>query len=287
MAKQPRLERGILFARRRGSETPPYISEDLRRNAQLFHGILGGGGLSRRRTPLAFARMNPLLRLFAVAVLFTASLSHAASFEGKVTLAMTTGKNQQVLDYSIKGTAIRIDMAAQGQSFATIMDLQKMEMLMLMSEQKMYMVMPIKDKVEKAVDESLAKQPNIEKTGRTETILGYKCDEYLSKDGNVTTEIWIAEGLGAFMGLGSSGGMGDMFGGSKKKAAAGWEEKFKGKPGFPLRVISRDAKSKETFKMEATKIEPGTLSPALFQAPAGWQKFQMPNMGGMLQGLGQ
>lgn len=232
--------------------------------------------------------MNPLLRLFAVLALLTASLGHAASFEGKVTLAMTMGKGQsQVLDYSIKGTAIRIDMNAQGQSFASIMDLQKMEMLMLMPQQKMYMVMPLKDKIESAVDDALAKEPNIEKTGRTETILGYKCDEYISKDRDVTTEIWLAEGLGAFMGLGSGGGMGDMFGGGKKKASAGWEEKFKGKAGFPLRVVSRDAKSRETFKMEATKIEPGTLPASLFQAPDGWQKFQMPNMGGMLKGLGQ
>lgn len=232
--------------------------------------------------------MKPLLRLFAVATLLTASLGHAASFEGKVTLAMTMGKGQsQVLDYSIKGTAIRIDMSAQGQSFASIMDLQKMEMLMLMPQQQMYMVMPLKDKIESAVDDALAKEPNIEKTGRTETILGYKCDEYISKDRDVTTEIWLAEGLGAFMGLGSGGGMGDMFGGGKKKAAAGWEEKFKGKAGFPLRVVSRDAKSRETFKMEATKIAPGSLPASLFQAPEGWQKFQMPNMGGMLKGLGQ
>src|SRR5688572_9143946 len=81
----------------------------LRRNAHLFHGILAGGGLNRKPSPLASRRMNPLLRLFAVAALFTASLSHAASFEGKVTLAMTAGKNHaQVLDYSIKGTSIRI-----------------------------------------------------------------------------------------------------------------------------------------------------------------------------------
>ncbi|AOS45021.1 hypothetical protein Verru16b_02090 [Lacunisphaera limnophila] len=235
--------------------------------------------------------MNHLLRLFAVVTLLTASLVHAASFEGKVTLAMEMGKGQkQVLDYSIKGSAMRIDMTAEDQTFATIMDLEKMEMLMLMPEQQMYMIMPIKDKVEAAVDEALAKDPSIEKTGRTDTILGYKCDEYVTKDRNVTTEIWVAEGLGSFMGLGNSGGggaMGGMFGGKKKAAAAGWEAKFKGKPGFPLRVISRDAKSRETFKMEATKIEPGTLPASLFQAPAGWQKFQMPNMGDMLKGLGQ
>lgn len=248
-------------------------------------------GLNRGGGPLGSRAMNLLLRLFAVAGLLTASFSYGAgAFEGKVSLAMSSGKGKaQVLDYSIKDTAIRIDLSAEGQSFATIMDLKKMEMLMLMPSEKMYMVMPLKDKIEKAVGDAVAKEPNVEKTGRTETILGYKCDEYVSKDRDTTTEIWIAEGLGAFMGLGSGGGnpMAGMFGGGgKPKAAGGWEEKFKGKAGFPLRVISRDAKSRETFKMEATKIEPGSLPASQFQPPAGWQKFQMPDMGGMMKGLG-
>lgn len=247
-------------------------------------------GLKRGDDCVGFHAMNHLLRLFAVTALLTASIGYAAGFEGKVTLAMSTGKGKaQILDYSIKDSAIRIDLSAEGQSFASIMDLKKMEMLMLMPQQKMYMIMPMKDKVEKAVDAAMAKETNVEKTGRTETILGYKCDEYVSKDGNTTTEIWIAEGLGAFMGLGSGGDnpMAGMFGGGgKPKAAGGWEAKFKGKPGFPLRVITRDAKSRESFKMEATKIEPGSLPASLFQPPAGWEKFQMPDMGGLMKGFG-
>jgi hypothetical protein len=231
--------------------------------------------------------MNILPRLFAVVALCTAALGHAAAFEGKVSLAISSGKGKgqsQVLDYSIKGSAVRIDMTADGQSFASIMDLKKMEMLMLMPNEQMYMVMPIKENLDKAMDQAVEKDATIEKTGRTETILGYKCDEYVSKDKKTTTEIWIAEGLGTFMGLGNNGGGGGMFGG-KSKAAEGWEQKFKGKPGFPLRVVSRDSKTKETFRMEATKIEPGSLPASLFQAPEGWQKFQMPNMGDMLKGL--
>lgn len=231
--------------------------------------------------------MNLLLRLLAVGSMLTASLSFAAdAFEGKVSLAMSSGKAKpQTLNYSIRQDALRIDILAEGgQSFATIMDMKKMEMILLMSEQKMYMVMPMKDTVEKAVAKAEIKDPNIEKTGRTDTILGYKCDEYVNKEKNTTTEIWIAEGLGAFMGLGDNSG-GGMFG--KKKISTGWEEKFKGKPGFPLRVVSRDNKNKETFRMEATKIEPGSLPASLFQPPAGWQKFQMPSMGDMLKGLGK
>jgi len=233
--------------------------------------------------------MNLLLRLLAVGSLLTAGVCSAAdAFEGKVSLAMSSGKKQsQTLNYSIRQDAMRIDMTADGgKSFAMIMDLKKLEMTMLMEEQKMYMVMPMKQTIEKAIANADIKDPDIEKTGRTETILGYKCDEYITKDKNTTTEVWIAHGLGAFMGMGENGGggMGGMFGGKKK--AGGWEEKFKGKPGFPLRVISRDAKSKETFRMEATKIEPGSLPASLFQPPAGWQKFQMPDLGGLLKGGG-
>lgn len=232
--------------------------------------------------------MKPLLRLFAVGCLLTATLAHAAdAFEGKVSLAVSAGKDQsQQIDYSIKDPAMRIDMTAEGQTFSSIMDMKKMEMMILMPSEKMYMVMALKDTIEKAAKKTQGKEPDIEKTGRTETILGYKCDEYVTKDKKTTTEIWIAEGLGTFMGMGnnSGGGMGGMFG--KKKAADSWEEKFKGKPGFPLRVVSRDAKNKETFRMEATKIEPGSLPASLFQPPAGWQKFQMPSMGDMLKGFG-
>lgn len=231
--------------------------------------------------------MNPLLRLFVTGSLLVAATCFAAdSFEGKVSLAMTANKGKpQVLNYSIKGQVMRMDLDADGHTFASIMDLGKQEMLMLMPEQKMYMVMPMKKIMEKAAEQSEIKEPNVEKTGRTETILGYKCDEYISKDKNVTTEIWVAEGLGTFMGLGNSGGnpMAGMFGGKGKAAEGGWADKFKGKGGFPLRVISRDAKSKETFRMEATKIEPGSLPNSLFIPPAGYEKFAMPSFGGMFK----
>ncbi|HEX2862237.1 MAG TPA: DUF4412 domain-containing protein [Lacunisphaera sp.] len=234
--------------------------------------------------------MNLLFRLLAVGSLLTASVSFAANaFEGKVTLAMTSGKSKpQDLNYAIKQDAMRIEITADGQMFATIMDLKKMEMLILMSEQKTYMVMPIKDTVDKAMAKAEGKEPDIEKTGRTETILGYKCDKYIAREKKNVTEIWVAEGLGSFMGLGNNGGGGGgLFGGGKSKAASSWEEKFKGKSGFPLRVVTRDAKNKETFRMEATKIEPGSLPASLFQPPAGWKKFDLPSMGGLLKGLGQ
>jgi len=218
--------------------------------------------------------------------LLTAASSFAAdSFQGKVTLAITDNKGRSHdLNYSMKGSKVRMDVDAEGHTVATIMDMEKLEMLMIMSEQKMYMVMPIKKPIEAAAAKSGAYEgtAEIEVTGKTETILGYKCNQILVKDKGTVTEMWVAEGLGMFMGLGQQGGGGGMFGGGHKSAnASKWEEALKGKGGFPLRVISTDPKGKESFRMEATKIEPGTLPDSLFVPPAGYQKFQMPDLGGL------
>lgn len=235
--------------------------------------------------------MKFLLRLLSVStLLLTAVSTYAAdAFEGKISLAMTGDKKgkTQAMDYSIKGQKLRMDINADGNQVATIMDMEKLEMTMLMPEQKMYMVHVIKKPLEQAAAKAGESTAEIEVTGKTETILGYKCSQVLIKDKGTVTEAWLAEGLAAFQGLGApGGGGGGMFGGKKSANAAKWEEALKGKSGFPLRVITRDSKSKETFKMEATKVEPGPLPDSLFVPPAGYQKFQMPNLGDMMKGLG-
>jgi len=228
--------------------------------------------------------MNSILRIFAVAGLLLVSHAFAASaFEGKVSLAMTSGKGKPMnMDYSMKGQKIRIDMDAGGHPVATIMDAENMEMTMLMAEQNMYMVIPIKQTVEKAAEIGGDAKVDIQRTGKTETILGYKTDQILitDKDTGTVTELWVAPNLGVFMGLGNQGG--SPFGGRKASAsAAKWEEALKGKSGFPLRVVSHDAKGKDVFKMEATKIQPTSLPDSLFVPPEGYKKFTMPDFGSL------
>ena len=225
--------------------------------------------------------MNLLLRILAVGILLTATHTFAANaFQGKVSLAMSAEKGRsQVMDYSMKGSMLRMDINSEGHQVSTIMDAAKMEMIMLMTEQQMYMVMPMKKPVEQALAQQGQSTADVEVTGKTETILGYKCSQILVKDKGSVTEVWVAEGLGAFMGMGSGGG---PFGGKRGGAnAAKWEEVIKSKGGFPLRTIMHDAKGKESFRMEATKIEPGSLPDSLFAPPAGYQKFQMPDLGSL------
>jgi hypothetical protein len=234
--------------------------------------------------------MNPLLRLLAVSTLVLTAVSNTAvAFEGKISLSMTGDKKgrSQALDYSIKGQKLRMDMNAEGNPVATIMDMAKLEMIMLMPSEKMYMVQPIKKPVEAAADKAVQNTADVEVTGKTEVILGYTCNQVLIKDKGTVTEAWLAEGLDGFQGLGApGGGGGGMFGGKKSANAAKWEEALKGKGGFPLRVISRDGKGKETYRMEATKVAPGPLPDSLFAPPSDFQKFQMPDLGGLMKGMG-
>lgn len=232
--------------------------------------------------------MKSLNRLVLLGALLCGTAAFAASpFEGRIELAMSSGKGKaQTLTYAIMGQSMRIDM--HGAPVSTIMDMGKREMLMLMHEQRMYMTRQIpQSDLPKTDGDKPEHMPDIEETGKTEVICGYTCRQFLVKDGKQVTEMWLAEGLAPFMGLGGNGdeGGGGGFMGRNKKAnsEAGqkWQKALKGKGGFPLRVITHDAAGKETYKMEATKVEKGGVSAADFVAPEGYQKFQMPDLGGL------
>lgn len=212
-------------------------------------------------------------------VLLSPHLLSARTFEGTVTMQMSSGRNQALdIAYSIKGGLLRIDTQISPQMTATaIMDLAKDEMIILMPGQAMYMVMPIQKTAEDATGQSAA-DVTLENTGITEEILGYTCTKYLAKSKEGVTEIWATDELGVFMGL--SGGMGGPMG--KSQPAAGWEQALKGKDFFPLRVVG-DAKGKKAFRLEATAVERKSLPDTHFAPPPGHRKF---DMGGMMQGMG-
>lgn len=221
--------------------------------------------------------MKKLLTLFTLLVAPTVLL--AASFEGKVNFKMSSPREKpQELSYSIKGNKVRMDLAGQAGMGGMIMDTDKKEMITIMDSEKMYMVMAMPE-----LDTTKAgKQDDVklEKTGETEKILGYKAEKYISTAEGVKTELWLAEGIGSFTAMGNGGGMG-----KRKGAPQAWERALAGKELFPLRVVGLDKAGKETFRMETTAINKQTLPDSLFTPPAGYQKFDMGGMGGMLKGM--
>lgn len=224
--------------------------------------------------------MKHLRAQFLVSALIAPAALVAASFEGKVSFSMTTGRGQpQSLTYNIKGDKIRIDMPGQKGMGGMIVEPAKKEATMIMDEQKMYMVMAMPDVVAQAA-EAKADDVKLEKTGEKEKILGYDAEKYISTHAGVKTDLWLAEGLGTFMAIGNQNPM--MGGGRGGPAPQGWEAALANKELFPLRVVSRGKDGKETFKMEATAINKGSLPDSLFTPPAGYQKL---DMGGMMKGM--
>jgi hypothetical protein len=149
---------------------------------------------------------------------------------------------------------------------------------MLMAQQHMYMVRSLPAPAAAAGNTAeKAGSATLEKTGTTEKILGYDCVKYLVKDKNTTTELWLTEQLGAFMGFATGGPMGRR---GSAPAAPGWEEALKGKDFFPMRVVSTEG-GKEVGRIEVTAVEKKSLPDSLFTVPDGWQ-----DMGAMMRGMG-
>lgn len=233
--------------------------------------------------------MNIFLRPFTGILIALCAVVTEGAFEGRVTLGLKSGREaEQVIAYAMKDGKVRIEpQMEEAGGAAMIIDVAKQEMTVIMPDQAMYLIMPLKGAPVTAsaarAEESAAK---VEKTGETEIILGYVCEKYLSTERGEVTEMWLTEELGSFAGLGGgnpmAGMMGGMGGGRGAKPAGGtWETALKGKTAtFPLRVVTRDSKGRETFRLEAKKVEPGNLPASEFQPPTGFQKMSLPMMGG-------
>lgn len=216
--------------------------------------------------------------LLLATLLFTPAILGAAPFEGKISLKMTSGRNQpQDITYSIKGDKVRLDLPGKQGMGGMIMDLTKREATVVIDQQKMYMTMAMPE----TPPEAAAKQKSdvqLERTGETEKILGYTAAKWIATSGGNKTELWLAEGLGRFV---SPNQEGPMMGGRRGGGGGEqpWEKALGGKDLFPLRVVGKD------FRMEATAIDKATLPDTLFVPPADYRQFDMSAMmKGMMPG---
>ena len=208
----------------------------------------------------------------------------AADFEGKVTMKITGPRDlPPALNYSIKGTATRIDLTMPGEvgRVAMLSDSAKSEMTILLLDQKMFMAQPL-PKISGTTIESTgaALEASLEKSVVTEKILGYDCVKYTAKSPATTTELWVTDKLGTFAGFGGgnplTGGLGGGRGGA---SAQPWEKALASLHAFPLRVVVAEG-GQETFRMEATAVVQQSVSSSLFVAPTDFQ-----DLSAMLKGM--
>jgi Domain of unknown function (DUF4412) len=217
-------------------------------------------------------KLTTLLGALCSAVLATSAA--ASTFERNITMSLTSaGKGAVTQELSIKEGYMRVSMAIGHKQGAAILDFKNQQILILMPEQQMYMVQPIPQP--SAANAPAGKSGDgLVETGTKDTILGYECTKYTVTSKEGTSEIWVTDQLGTFAGLFHGGP-----GGNQPPPA--WENALKGKGFFPLKVVGTS--SHGTFTMEVTKVEKTSLPDSLFEAPAGWRKF---DLGAMMGGAG-
>lgn len=141
----------------------------------------------------------------------------------------------------VKGTKVRNEIQAMGQSGIHITRPDKKVTYIILPQQQAYAEVPITGDLQKNMmtltDKDKAK---MKKIGQ-DTVSGLACDKYettLSHQGRpLKFQIWIARDLGA-----------------------------------PVKVMSTDG----TFGMEYKDIKPERVADALFEPPSGFRKVQMP-----------
>jgi hypothetical protein len=210
-------------------------------------------------------KTRKLLMLFILPVIFFAFAQTGFSqnkFEGKVTLNAYDNGTAHTLEYYVKGNKIRFDANEEGRQGQVIMDPDAKQFMIIMPQQKMYMQMQIPD-TEMEADNSQESNDDTKfvKTGETKEILGYTAEKLTYKDGEDQGEAWVTKEIGGLQ----------IFDNPMQKNKPQWQKDFEEEGFFPLLVFEN---GKKVF--EGTDIEKKALDDSMFEAPAGYQKMEMP-----------
>jgi len=181
------------------------------------------------------------------------------SFEGTLVMWDSIGGNQAIKTmYYFKGNKVRIEVAVSGVEVNYIEDEDAKTTTLIMPGQKTYTTERFSEA--KTTAASAYKKPV--KTGKTETIAGYACDEWTETDtGKATVDLWCARNLAIVLPSMGMLGQGDT--------KAKYEDFYKN-AGFPLRMSFTDSTGKQIMRMETVEIEKKSLDDALFVPPADY-----------------
>ena len=210
-------------------------------------------------------RHDVIHKAAALILAFTAVPAAAQSFEGTVSMNVTSGEGGvSSISYSLKGGKIRFDPG--GGQVSVIIDPVAHRMMMIMNAQKMFTELDFGGAVAAVQQQVAGKNPAVVRTGNFETVAGHKCEHVtVTDDDGTSVDACVSSELGGFRMPAASNPM-------SPRKEAGWIAQV-GSTSFPLKV----QKGGKTV-MEVTAIEKKTLDSALFTAPEGYQSFQMPVM---------
>lgn len=230
-----------------------------------------------------------MVKTFAlISALFLLSISAYAQFEGVINMKMITyndAETTRVMYYamSVKKAMMAAEVTGSDEAQGKFIFRGDRKVLWIVDDkEKTYVEMSLNDSAAHRKPRHDAEpQVQLRKTGKTSTILGYPCEEWIAGDGEEVSNIWGTTKLGnIYEGLAKSfGEMGD------KNGSQGWESRLADLKVFPLRIVT-SSRGKTTEEQEVTGIQKKSVSSSVFDPPAGYKKqsFEM-DLGKMMKGM--
>jgi hypothetical protein len=217
-----------------------------------------------------------------------------AQVEGQIDMKMTRsseGKRMGVL-YSmfVKGDLLAAKTNGGGMGLKTgkfIFRGDKKTLWVIDDEKKSCLEIPLtgdekspKGRTKKDIER--AARVKIEKTGKTDNLLGYPCSEWITEDEGKVTHIWGTSRLGnIYDGLMKS--FEKMNPGLEENRMEGWEGELAKMKIFPVKIVSiKEGDTLET--QEVTNIDSRSVPASMFEIPSGYKKEALDaNVGKLMQ----
>lgn len=213
--------------------------------------------------------------LMGLAVALGAGLAMAADFEGEVDMKVNRlNSKDQLVEYFVKGHKGRFHMDSNDGKYSGsgIYDWKTNQVIMLMDQQKMYMVTQVHPEKFHSENKNHFK---ITDTGKNETILGYRCEEWDYTADAENGKIWLTPGIGNWWANEMMAQYDKLPSDQRALAQVAMEKKL-----FPMKWESTDSSNNYRNGGEVVKIKRESLDESLFEVPADYKKFDMGNMFG-------
>jgi hypothetical protein len=172
---------------------------------------------------------------------------------------------------------------------AAIIKAKEKKIIILMDEDKKYMEVDfealkqmanafknMKPQEQKEEEKTPPAKPSIKKTGKSITILGYSCDEYIMEDEGTTSSAWICPNFTTFWKTFAE--MGKSFEMDKSKGPNDWFTEVVGESGFPFKTTEKTKDGKLLSEWEITNLDKSKHDASLFAPPKGYTKMNMNDM---------
>lgn len=149
-----------------------------------------------------------LLAILSTNAVVSQTLPENYDFSLGITYEISSGKNgslkkgEQMGMWFSKGDYTGMESPKQ-KGFFMVMDLKDQKMITFMTDQKMAMIMDLakmRQRVQGQVKEEAPNNVKITKTGKSETILGYKCEQFQVESDDSQSLVWMTTELGSGMG---------------------------------------------------------------------------------------